>query len=187
MNYLAHLHLAWRAGLDPAGAILPDLPDRPRSTRPDDLPESLAAGWRHHHRIDAQADADPAHGRIRATLAPAAGVFAGVAADILCDHLLATGWARWESTPFPAFAALCQASMERTACLVPWCAPLFARVRHAAVLDSFQTLAGIQGAFARLQRRTPRIVPVTAILTILQENRSRLEEDFALLYARLGH
>lgn len=101
MNFLAHLHLAERAALPLAGAILGDYF---RGALPASLPSALARSVQLHRRIDATTDRHPVVAAARAGFPQGARRYAGILLDILFDHALALDWARYSAEPLERFA-----------------------------------------------------------------------------------
>lgn len=154
MNYLAHLHLADRAGADLAGAVLGDLV---RGADLSMLPPPVERSVRLHRRIDATTDRHPLLAAARARWPAASRRYAPIVLDLLLDHLLALDWARHCTEPLPAFCA-------RAAAAVSAAGALF--VAHggrqpdaagfAALLQSYREAAGIDCALRRVAARMRR-------------------------------
>ncbi|MGB0768489.1 MAG: ACP phosphodiesterase, partial [Phycisphaeraceae bacterium] len=93
MNFLAHLVLAPPTARGRLGSIAPDMI---RGPLPSHLDAQVVAAAREHQRIDAFTDAHPAflrtRDRLRGVVDPR---LAGVLADVLYDHVLASRWSTY--------------------------------------------------------------------------------------------
>lgn len=71
----------------------------------DYYPERVAAGILMHRAIDTFTDAHATSAECRALIRPVAGKFAGVALDLLYDHVLAKNWSEFSTKALEVFAA----------------------------------------------------------------------------------
>lgn len=67
-------------------------------------PERVAAGIIMHRAIDTFTDSHELSAQCRTLLRPVAGKFAGVALDLLYDHVLAKNWSSFSTKPLDIFA-----------------------------------------------------------------------------------
>lgn len=156
MNYLVHLLIADRVGADLAGAVLGDF------VRGSDLarfPRPIADSIRLHRRLDALTDHHPL--RLAAVGRFAAGPrrYAPVILDVLTDHALALGWARYSSDDFADFC-------DRGAIAVAAAGEWFEGERKpdrpgfSALLRSYAEPAGIDLSLRRIAQRLKRPQPM---------------------------
>ena len=179
MNFLAHLHLAHRAQLPLAGAILGDYF---RGMLPPDLPAPLAASVQLHRRIDATTDRHPLVVAARATFAPGDRRYAGILLDILFDHALALDWSQHSTEPLAGFAWRAAAEVagepgwfERSGGTAPP-ADSFARL-----LTSYQSPEGIERAVLRTSVRLRRPEGLTNAMAGWRERMPALRADLPQL------
>jgi len=66
-------------------------------------PERVAAGIKMHRAIDTFTDQNDISAKCRTLLRPVAGKFAGLALDMLYDHVLAKNWDLFTTRPLPDF------------------------------------------------------------------------------------
>ena len=67
-------------------------------------PERIAAGIKMHRAIDTFTDEHEISAKCRGLIRPVAGKFAGVALDLLYDHVLAKNWHLFSTKPLDEFA-----------------------------------------------------------------------------------
>ncbi|MDQ7007672.1 MAG: acyl carrier protein phosphodiesterase [Acidobacteriota bacterium] len=152
MNYLAHLLLAERRGLCPAGTLMGD-----GLRGPVDALGSAGlrrAVW-HHRKLDSFTDTHPAFRRARRRLDPGYRHFRGVLVDIFFDHYLARHWRRFHDEPLAVF---CERTYRRLLATSAF-PELRGRVERMARIDllgSYLTLEGIDRALRGLSRRVQR-------------------------------
>lgn len=150
MNYLAHLHLADRAGLPLAGAVLGDVV---RGRLEGRFPPLLECSIRLHRRIDVVTDAHPIVAAERARFEHGPRRYAGVLLDILYDHCLALDWPR-PAESLEAFAArAAQAVDDEAAWQLAAGRPAPAATRFERLLRSYGSEAGIDRAIAYVAGR----------------------------------
>lgn len=182
MNFLAHLHLADRAGLPLSGAILGDLVRGRLDGRfPRPLERSLAL----HRRIDVATDGHAVVRDARAQFPDGARRYAGIVLDVLWDHCLARDWPGAE--PLEAFAARAARAITEGG---DWrlatgeAAPPAERFER--LLLSYRDEAGIDHAFARIATRLSNPQPLLAAAEGWQARLPALHEAFPALYADLA-
>ena len=177
MNFLAHAWLA-RGGSDDFlyGNLIAD------GVKGSDLnawPAAVAAGMRHHRRVDAFVDQHPAVCEARRR-APAGGRrYAGIALDLVWDHFVARelGLDRARSElVLRSYRVLQQRSAP--ARLAPMVPALIAQDWLHRYADYAFTCRAIEGIGQRL--RGPN--RLAELLPWLQEDYLRLEQDFQRLW-----
>jgi len=116
VNYLAHLYFS---GADPelqVGGLLGDFVKGPLRGR---YPAGVEAGIRRHRQIDALCGGLPAVRGLVAAVAPPWRRYAGIAVDVLFDHLLARQWAQFHSRPLAEVCAGFYRALARHRALLP--------------------------------------------------------------------
>lgn len=92
VNDLAHMVLG---GFEPEVLVGNFIGDAVKGRAWEGMPKRVAAGVLLHRRIDSAADDHPASAESRRVLRPVMGRMAGVALDMLHDHLLAREFDKW--------------------------------------------------------------------------------------------
>ena len=156
MNWLAHILLAGpEAGLQLGGVLADMLSMTEAGTMPDGIRRGIAL----HQSIDAFGDAHPAAAASNRRLT-SAGVglrpaAAGIAVDVLYDHLLARDWPRYcPAESLEAFAAgFYRHAADCTAPLPPEVRRGLDLMRQENWLASYRDPAEIRAVLERIRRR----------------------------------
>ena len=192
MNWLAHILLAGPNPEDQLGGVLADLLSMPEARA---MPPGIQHGIALHQRIDAFADAHPAvsasNRRLTTAgvgLRPAA---AGIAVDMLYDHLLARDWPRYcPEVPLEVFAA----DFYRIAAAITTPIPPKARLaldymRTEDWLSSYrdprETRAVLERIRRRLSARAAAVSPLPVAVDVFTHNPRAFEEDFARFWPEI--
>ena len=196
MNWLAHIVLAGPQPADQIGGVAADLVTAAQARS---LPGDLRRGIALHHAIDAFTDRHPAvlascRRLYRAGIGlPAAA--AGIAVDMLYDHLLARRWPRDVPTARPVtletFAAgfYRAAAGEAVACLPEKARRVLARMAAEDWLASYQELANVRLALEGIRRRlSPRAAeacPLALAADVFAAEPEPFEADFNAFWPEL--
>lgn len=186
MNWLAHILLAGPQADDQLGGVLADMLSTTDARR---MPAGIRRGIALHQSIDAYGDAHPAacasNRRLTTAgvgLRPAA---AGIAIDMLYDHLLARDWARYgPRVSLGTFAAgFYHHAAGCTALLPPKVRLGLDFMRRENWLESYRDLSEIRAVLGRIQRRlSPRaaaVSPLPLAVDVFARDSQGFEEDFA--------
>lgn len=107
MNFLAHAWLSRQGSDDFLYGNL--IADGIKGTRLEALGDDVAAGVRHHRRVDAAIDSHPEVLALLASAPAAQRRYAGIALDVMWDHFIA------RDHPDPALVARCYAVLDQRA------------------------------------------------------------------------
>jgi acyl carrier protein phosphodiesterase len=178
VNYLAHLFLADSTPESLIGNLAGDFV---KGRIGDEVPPAIAAGIRHHRRVDTFTDSHPSVAAFRRVLIPEHGHYARVIADVFFDHFLASDFTRYAREPLDAFLAGVFATIDPHIAELPGrLRVVYPRMRDEGWLSSYQTLEGIQmslsGISHRLSRR-PQLAPAVHFL-VDRDSRAELERLF---------
>ena len=189
MNWLAHILLAGSNTDDQLGGVLADMLSVSDVWR---MPAGVRRGIALHQSIDAFGDAHPAacasNRRLTSAgvgLRPAA---AGIAVDMLYDHLLARDWERYCPTlPLAEFAAeFYQAASGMTAPVPPKVRFGLNLMREEDWLTSYRDPAEIRTVLGRIRRRlSPRaaeVSPLPLAMDVFASSPEPFEKDFACFW-----
>ena len=186
MNWLAHILLAGPRAEDQLGGVLADMLSTADARL---MPPGIQRGIALHQRIDSFGDAHPAAGSSNRRLTgagiglrPAA---AGIAVDVLYDHLLARDWARYcPDTPLREFADnFYGRCTECTAPIPPKVRLGLNLMRTENWLESYRDPVEIRAVLARIRRRlSPRaaaVSPLPVAMDVFARDPEPFAEDFA--------
>jgi acyl carrier protein phosphodiesterase len=178
VNYLAHLLLADSSAESLIGNLAGDFV---KGRISDELPPGIAAGIRHHRRVDAFTDSHPSVAAFRRVLIPEHGHYARVIADVFFDHFLAVDFTRYAPETLEAFLNRVYAMIDPHIDELPGNLRLvYPRMRDEAWLPSYRTIDGIGSALGgisyRLSRR-PKLATATHFLADAH-TRTELERLF---------
>jgi acyl carrier protein phosphodiesterase len=178
VNYLAHLLLAEQT----AEALIGNLAgDFVKGRIGDEVPPGIAAGIRHHRRVDAFTDSHPSVAAFRRVLIPEHGHYARVIADVFFDHFLAIDFTRYSSEPLDEFLARVYAAIDPHIDELPGRLRIvYPRMRDDGWLESYQSLEGIRLALGGISHRLSRRPQLALAVRFLDdpETRSELERLF---------
>ena len=196
MNWLAHIVLAGPAPADQIGGVAADLVTAAQARA---LPEDIRRGIALHHAIDAFTDRHPAvlascRRLYRARIGlPAAA--AGIAVDMLYDHLLARRWPRdlpaAATVTLEAFTARFYrvAAGQAVASLPEKARLVLARMEAEDWLASYRELANVRRALEGIRRRlSPRAAeacPLALAADVFAAEPEAFEEDFEVFWPEL--
>lgn len=160
MNFLAHLLIAERQEIEPAGALLGDAV---RGNALSHLPGDVAASIRLHRRVDAAFDAHPGTRAALRNLPAGERRWGRLTLDLYADHWLAGFWPDWHDEPLPDFCARMAADVaaRRDAfAALSLATPEPARLK--TTLMGARTPEGVEAAIARIAQRARRPEAVRA-------------------------
>ncbi|MEO2267464.1 ACP phosphodiesterase [Pseudoalteromonas sp. YIC-656] len=152
MNYLAHLYLAQPTADSHMGNLLGDFR---RGVDPHTLPKAVKLALDNHLLVDKFTDHHPLVKHTRALFSPHRRRFAGVATDVLFDHLLIQHWSKFTDQPFSDFCALSYRLLQSRSDAMP------TRMQHVVKRmcedDWFATYASLDGVDLALNNIAKRI------------------------------
>ncbi|HEV7488333.1 MAG TPA: ACP phosphodiesterase [Thermoanaerobaculia bacterium] len=177
MNYLAHLLLAEQTAESLIGNLAGDFV---KGRVGDDVPPGIAAGIRHHRRVDAFTDSHPSVAAFRRVLIPEHGHYARVIADVFFDHFLAIDFTRYSSEPLNEFLTRVYATIDPHVNRLPGRLRIvYPRMRDDGWLSSYRTLEGIRLALGGISHRLSRRPQLETAVHFLEDvHRATLERLF---------
>ncbi|HEV7572999.1 MAG TPA: ACP phosphodiesterase [Thermoanaerobaculia bacterium] len=169
MNYLAHLLLAEQTAESLIGNLAGDFV---KGSIGDDVPAGIAAGIRHHRRVDAFTDSHPSVAAFRRVLIPEHGHYARVIADVFFDHFLAIDFTRYASESLGVFLQRVYATIDSHIDELPGRLRIvYPRMRDDGWLSSYRTLEGIRLALGGISHRLSRRPQLATAVGFLQDDR----------------
>lgn len=171
------------------GCLVPDLV---RGPIPTSLHPAVLAAASEHQSIDRATDRHRAFFRTRDRLRPTCDRYAGVVADIMLDHALASTWTEHHPDPLAVYAAQVGKTLAQSHALMPRPMRLIAdRMVSEDWLSTYASHAGMKLTLSRVSRRIRerlgRPIDLTpAADTLLDaDHRAALLADFAELWPDL--
>jgi len=186
MNLLAHAYLSGPDEAIQIGNFLGDFvkgdPAHPRH----ELSFGEQAGVRLHRRIDAFTDAHPEVKTLRELLRPRCGKYAGVAVDVLLDHVLAADFRRYTDQDLNTFTAAFYQTLHRNWDRLPLPARRMAEYMiRQDWLTNYRSLEGINRALQGMARRTTFPSGLDTVLQDLTGNYAIFAQQFARFFPDL--
>jgi len=173
VNYLAHLLLADQTAESLIGNLAGDFV---KGRIADHVPPGIAAGIRHHRRVDAFTDSHPSVAAFRRVLIPEHGHYARVIADVFFDHFLAIDFTRYSSEPLDGFLRRVYAEIDPHIDELPGrLRVVYPRMRDGGWLESYQSLEGIRLALGGISHRLSRRPELAPAVRFLEDRETRVE------------
>ena len=184
MNYLAHLYMADfgcreledqsnRNGLL-VGGFLADFVKGPLRGQ---YPGDIERGMHLHRKIDLWSDQHTAIARMKDQLPKDAGRYAGIVADLLCDHALVNAWDKYSPEPLETFAWQSTNLIKHNQLIFPEPAQkMLSRVNSVQWLTGYGDIAFVLSALDRISRRFTRSNPLADLEQPIRQNYQPLME-----------
>lgn len=180
MNHLAHLFLAEPAAESLIGNLAGDFVKGPLGDR---FPPGIAAGIRHHRRVDAFTDSHPQVAAFRRVLIPEHGHYARIISDVFFDHFLAAGFEEWGGEPLGSFLDRTFRTIDQHIDqLPPRLAATYPYMRDGQWFQSYASVEGIHYALSRMSLRLSRRPHLEAATRHLTDSRVELERRFRAFF-----
>lgn len=154
MNYLAHLLLASHSDAAMLGAFLGDfVKGRDYQAFDPEIRRDILV----HRRVDSFTDNHPVVREAREKFAPSRRRFAGIALDVLFDHVLAREWQQHGEGALDQFTRRVYRMFEHHAALMPASArDVASRMAQQDWLGAYAQREGLERALAGIGRRLSR-------------------------------
>lgn len=184
MNYLAHLHLAFRAKSSLLGNMMADYV---KGTPSSDYSQAVIEGIRMHRRIDVLTDTHPLVKQARLLFPDEYRRVSPITLDVFWDHFLSLNWSKFESNmPLTEFITNTRNIIEPDLWQTPekfqelneylWSQSWL--IRYADKSYIAQTLKG-------MARRRPRLSALAGSYIVLETHYDELSEIFWQFYPQL--
>lgn len=184
MNYLAHLHLAFRAKSSLLGNMMADYVKGAPSS---DYSQAVIEGIRMHRRIDVLTDTHPLVKQARLLFPDEYRRVSPITLDVFWDHFLSLNWSTFEpNIPLAKFVTNVRNIIEPDLWQTPekfqelneylW--PQSWLIRYADKAYIAQTLKG-------MARRRPRLSALEGSYIVLETHYDELSEIFWQFYPQL--
>lgn len=182
MNFLAHLHLAEATPESRLGNLLGDfVKGRPWDRR---FSPGIWQGIVEHRRLDAFTDQHPAWRASRERLVSAGRRVSGIAVDLFYDFFLSRAWGEVQpGDTLPSFVRGVHRDLVSLKSEWPEGAmgPITRMIDQEWLLG-YGTLEGIRLTLRRVARRSPALVDLEGMESVLQGRMEELERDFREFY-----
>lgn len=183
MNYLAHIALS---GIDRQHRIGGFLGDFVRGPLRGDYPSTVEQGIRLHRRIDAYVDEQPELVNVLELFESPMRRYAGVVADIVFDHCLASDWSTYYDESLGVFCEQFYTQLVEFEHPLPDRAAYFAsRAPKIGWLESYADLDNLDRILNAVGTRFRKPVPLHDAMRVIRPNLDRIRHDFHRLYPRL--
>lgn len=183
MNFLAHLYLS---PPEPGIMFGNFIADAVKGSDFERYPLAVRQGIQFHRFIDQTTDAHPVFLKTCERLKPFTGRFAGVAADIIFDHFLASAWHQYSSVPLPDFAMHCYQLVEEwQEWLPPKAARTFYYMKMNNWLLNYAEKSFLERVFKGMSGRVSRGELMLNSFEALNGNYALLQEDFTHFFPEL--
>lgn len=171
MNYLAHLYFSQPTPASRVGNLLGDFR---RGVTSETLPNEVRAGLRNHLAVDAFTDSHPLIHEAKRGFSSQRRRFAGVALDVLFDHLLIRHWHQFSDTGFDSFIDDVYGDLARGERLMP--APMRRRVELMTAQDWLRAYGSLDTVALALDRMAARIRFTNGFAGVMDEMLPREQE-----------
>ena len=176
MNYLAHLYLA---SDHPEAAVGSLMGDFVKGSIDHKYPRVMRAAIAQHRAIDSFTDAHPIVLRSKSRIEPPFRRYAGILADMIYDHFLATEWSRYARSELPDFIADCYRQIDTHFHWLPERMHRTARYMiDYDLLGSYTSMKGIERALRGIETRLSRPSRLGDATLELSRLLEPLREDF---------
>lgn len=183
MNFLAHIYLS---GADEALITGNFMGDFFKASTWRTLPRGYANGVLLHRLIDSFTDEHPVSADLRSILHPVCGKYAGIALDMVYDHLLASNWAAFAALPLEQFAQTSYEILQRHSVVMPNnCKHMLHFFTQEDWLTSYQTTEGIAFALQRMERRYGGDIGFDGVIPAYEAAFNRFNEGFHRIFPEL--
>ncbi len=184
MNYLAHLHLAFRAKSSLLGNMMADYI---KGTPSSDYSQAVIEGIRMHRRVDVLTDTHPLVKQARLLFPDEYRRVSPITLDVFWDHFLSLNWSTFEpDIPLTKFVTQTRNIIEPDLWQTPekfqelneylWSQSWLIRYADKAYIA--QTLKG-------MARRRPRLSALEGSYIVLETHYNELSEIFWQFYPQL--
>lgn len=177
MNYLGHFVLSHPDKDLLAGNFIADFV---KGNQYKTYPEDIQRGILMHRFIDEFTDAHPASLQCKSLLRPVVGKLAGVALDILYDHVLAKDFSAYSEMTLPSFADLCYKTLTPYKKHMPLKGRyVFFYMKQHNWLCQYDSVKGIQTTLRNMSRRISFENQLTHSYAVFIENEKLWNYHFA--------
>jgi acyl carrier protein phosphodiesterase len=183
MNFLAHIYLS---GADEELITGNFMGDFFKASTWRTLPRGYANGVLLHRLIDSFTDEHEVSADLRSVLHPVCGKYAGIALDMLYDHLLALHWNEFSNLPLETFARSAYSVLENHADVMPvQCKHMLHFLAIEDWISSYQTADGIAFALHRMERRYGGSIGFDGVMPAFHSDFDRFTAGFHWIFPEL--
>ena len=181
MNYLAHAYFSPSKPLLLLGNLSCDII---RPAEKEHLQEGILQGMELHQRIDRYTDSHSGFRRIQECMNSYSLPYAGVLADIVMDHCLASEWSAYSSLSLEEFSINIYGVLRD--CIKKELVPgrfgmMAAHLVKENWFVSYSTREGLEMAIERLNYRSSRLIDAAAVMDAFLANEGEIRSSFTLL------
>lgn len=183
MNYLAHITLAKTTADSLVGNLLGDFC---KGVAVEQLSNAMQAGLANHRAVDRFTDSHPLVKQTKGEFSALRRRFAGVALDVLFDHLLIRHWSRFYQTDFVSFKLQVYQRLAQAEPLMPEAMQqIMRKVRLYDWFAQYQQLTDVGVALDNIARRIRFNNQFSGMLDEITPLYPQLEQIFLQFYPQL--
>jgi acyl carrier protein phosphodiesterase len=150
------------------------------------FPEEIATGILLHRRIDSFTDAHPLQRDCKVLFRPDYGLYSGVIADMLFDHLLGKHWDSYCEIDLEEFSAFAYNTLNSHVDVLPERVQYFLpKMKAANRLLSYAQIDGIEESIQLMSQYTSLPDKTEKAMVTIDENLPYFEGKFELFYKEL--
>jgi len=151
-----------------------------------EYPAAIEVGIDAHRKLDAFVDRQPEMQRFVRRFDPPMRRYAGIVADIVYDHLLASNWLRYYPESLDEFCQSFYGDLSRHRDVLPSRAQAFAKqAPRVRWLQSYSDESNLPLILSRVGSRFKKPVALQDALPTVAQYRAEISSDFYHLYPRL--
>ena len=182
MNYLAHLHIAHRAGSNLLGNLLGDFV---RGNPDEAYGQAIANGIRLHRRVDMFTDTHATSKQLKQLFPESLKRYAPIALDMFWDHCLARQWSDFHAESLDDFVRQCSDKIkhqQQDTALPDGYLRLVDKLWAQQWLQSYREFDNTCYALERIAQRRPKLAPLAECNHCLAEHYPLLTAHFSAFY-----
>lgn len=182
MNYLAHIFLADADDKNRIGNLLGDFVSK---TDDATFEKSVRDGILMHRKLDCFTDSHPVFLTSKRRVSESHRRYSGILIDMFYDHFLAKHWSRYSTLSLTAFTEQFYYSLENYSEHLPdKLLNVLPDMIKENWLCSYQEIAGIEKALARISKRISKANSLATAIDELKQNYHEFEADFESFFPR---
>ena len=183
VNYLAHCFLSGEDDDILAGNYMGDFI---KGNDWKKLPGRLGNGVVLHRLIDSFTDEHPETNELMEIVRPCCGRYAGIAIDMIYDHLLASRWDEFHGIELLNFTTNTYQRLEKyIEIMPPVCQRMFSYMSTGDWMYEYRRLEGLHQSLSGLERRIGRETGLPDVVQVVENERYRFDKGFERFFPEI--
>lgn len=183
MNFLAHIYLSGTSDELLVGNFIGDFV---KGRKFNDYPEKIKEGILLHRHIDNFTDTHSVVRKSKSYFQHSYGKYSGVIIDILYDYFLSKNWHYYSSVSLDVFIGRLFMRLSKYISVFPQSVKnFFPNFVNHNWLASYGTLAGIEGVFNGMSKKTSLPNETESAMQIIASKYEQLNKEFNLYFPEL--